>query len=926
MGVERAPRLRGRTTEREKLDRLLKDARRGRSGVVVIRAEAGAGKTALLRYAGGQAAGFRVGQIAGVESEMELPFAGLHQLCAPMLAHLDALPDPQQAALRVAFGLSSGDAPDRFLVALAALSLLAEVAEERPLLCLVDDAQWLDTASRQVLGFVARRLLAEPVALMLAVREPTDERELVGLPEMSLTGLADDDARALLEVVVPGRLDERVRDRIVAETRGNPLALLELYGSVGPAQLAGGFALPDAGDVVDRIEEQYRRRIAALPDATRRLMLLAAGDPVGDATLVWRAAQELGLEREALEPASAEQLLEIGARVRFRHPLVRSAAYRAASADQRRDVHRALAEATDPELDPDRRAWHLAEAAVGPDEDVSAELEGSAGRAQARGGVAAAAAFLERAAALTSDPGRRAGRALAAAQANLQAGAFEAAFAWLAAVEAGPLEDLQRAQVELLRGQIALASSFGSEAPALLLKAARRLESLDIALARQTYLDALTAAFFAGRLEGAGGLHEVSQAARSAPKLTSDPRPSDLLLDGLSVVVTEGLAAAATMLKRATRGFAEEEIATEEGLRWGWAAVMAPAAAAAVWDEETWHTVVVRQLLSLREMGLLSLLPIYLNSFSVNAAWRGEFAPAASLVAEADAIAEATGTRFAHYADVLLAGFRGAEAEALALIEGAVKDASDAGQGVVTQWCELVTAILYNGLCRYEKALASARQASEQQPEWFISGWALAELVEAATRTGRTRVAVEALEGLAEVTKASATDWGLGVHARCRALLGQGGEAEGPYREAIDRLSRTRLRPDLARAHLLYGEWLRREGRRVDARERLHDAHDMFASMGAEGFAERARRELLATGEKVRKRRDDTRDELTPQEEQIARLARDGRTNPEIGAELFISPRTVEWHLRKVFTKLGISTRKGLRSALPDRDQEPAPA
>jgi DNA-binding CsgD family transcriptional regulator len=917
-GLSARGKLRDRRQECAVLDRLLEGARAGRSGVLVVRGEAGIGKTALVQYAIESASDLTVVRAVGVESERELGFAALHQLCAPILDGLERLPGPQRDALQVTFGLREGAAPDRLLVGLAVLGLISEAAEASPVVCVVDDSQWLDAASAQTLAFVARRLLADPVVLLFGAREPGEA--LRGLPELMVEGLPEDESRELLRSVVRWSLDKRVREQVVAETRGNPLALIELTRGRSPAELAGGFGLAGALSLESRIEERFLAQLEALPDDTRRLLVVAAAEPTGDTALLWRAATRLGLEGSVLEPAVGASLVEVGVRVRFRHPLVRSAVYGAASPNQRRDAHRALAEETDPELDPDRRAWHLAEAAAGPDEEVAAELERSAGRAQARGGVAAAAAFLQRAVALTGNPGRRAGRALAAAEANLQAGAFEAALGLLARAEAASPDELQRAQVELLRGQIALASSFGSEAPAMLLKAARQLEPLDIALARETYLGAWIAALFAGRFALVGNVDEVSRAARSAPQPTCAPSPTDLLLDGLSVLVTEGSVAAASQLRRAARSFAEEEIPLDEGLRWGWAASIA---AVDLWDEERWRLVLVRQLQSLRETGLLSLLPVYLNASGVNAAWSGEFAAAASQVAEAEAIAEATGTRFAHYADVLLAGFRGAEAEAVALINAAVKDSSDAGQGLVIQWCQLVAAILHNGLGRYEKALTEAQQASEQAPELFISEWALPELIEAATRTGATRLAGEALDRLAEATSAGKTDWGLGVYARCRALLAEGEDADGSYREAIDRLSRTWLRPDLARAHLLYGEWLRRERRRVDARDQLRTAHEMFTAMGTDAFGARAARELAATGENVRKRVDETREQLTAQEAQIARLARDGVANAEIGERLFISRRTVEYHLSKVFTKLGISSRHELDRALP-RELSPA--
>jgi DNA-binding CsgD family transcriptional regulator len=914
MPSEPMPALLDRERERAALDGLLGDLRLGRGGVLVVRGGGGGAKSALLEYAAGAAADMRVARAVGVESEMELAFAGVHLLCAPLLDRLEDLPGPQRDALGVAFGLRAGGAPDRFLVALAVLTLLSEVAEERPLLCVVDDAQWLDRASAQVLAFAARRLLAEPVGLVFAAREPGEAFR--GLADLEVRGLPDKDARALLGSVVRFRLDDQVRDRILAETAGNPLALLELPRGLSLTQLAGGLGLPGTRAVPARIEQGFRRRVEALPADTRSLLLVAAAEPAGDPVLVWRAAGRLGIPASAAEAAQADGLLETGTRVRFRHPLVRSAVYSAASLPQRRAAHQALAEVTDRDRDPDRRAWHLAAAAPGPDEEVAAELERSAGRAQARGGMAAAAAFLRRAVELTAEPRPRSRRSLAAAQASVLAGALDAAAGLLAAAVAGPLDELQQARADLLRGQLAFASSMGSDAPALLVKAAQQLEPLDAALARQTYLDAWTAASFAGQFAGAGSLHEVARAARSAAPLASASLLSDLLLDGLALLVTEGRARAAPLLREAAHIFAEDEITLEEGLRYGW---LAPVAAAIVWEEEYWYAMVARLLQSLREAGLLIHLPIWMESMAIITAWRGDFASAASLIAEAEAITAATGSGFARYAAVFLTGLRGAEAEARPLIEAVITDSRAAGQGVGVQWSQWVSAILYNSLGRYEEALGEARQASEQAPELFISMWALAELIEAASRTGQTRLAADALGRLAEATSVGLTDWGQGIYARCRALLSDGQDAEGFYREAVDRLSRTRLRPDLARAHLVYGEWLRREGRRVDARAQLRTAYDMCAAIGMEAFAERARRELLATGETVRKRAAGTYDQLTPQEAQIARLARAGLSNAEIAAQLFLSARTVEWHLSKVFTKLEISSRRQLQRALLDR-------
>jgi len=911
----RAPGLTDRHRERGVFDRLINAVQAGESRVLVVRGDPGVGKTVLLDYLVSRAPGCRLARAVGVQSEMELAFAGLHLLCASMLDHLEAIPVPQREALRTAFGISAGPPPDRFLVGLAALSLLSEVAGERPLICVIDDEQWLDHASAQALGFVARRLGADPVGLVFAARVPG--AELAGLPELVVEGLGDSDARALLDSALAGPLDARVRDQIVAETQGNPLALLELPRGLTPAELAGGFGLPGAVPLSGRIEESFRRQLDALPPQTRRLLQLAAADPSGDPVLVRRAAGRMGIPLQAEAAAADADLAEFGMRVRFRHPLLRSAAYRSASAADRQEVHGALAKVTDPIADPDRRAWHRAQAAAGPDEEVAAELEHSAGRAQARGGLAAAGAFLERSVLLTVDPARRAERTLAAAQANMRAGAFGKALELLVTAEAGPLDEFASARVDLLRGQLAFASGPGSDAPPLLLKAAKRLESLDLELARETYLSAWMAALFAGRFAGAGDLLEVSRAARGL-RPADRPRPVDLVLDGLTLLVTDGPTAAAVTLRRAASAFAGADISVEEALRWGW---LAQAAASAVWDDERWRAMLLRQVQIARDVGALDQLPIDLASLGTDAAWSGDFAAAAALIAETDAVCEATGTRSAPFAAMLLASLRGDQAEVSPLIEATIAEAAVGGQGIAVTYAHWAAAILYNGLGRHEEARAAAQQASQDKPALYMAMWALPELIEAAVRTGDTRTAADALARLAETTQAGGTDFGLGIEARSRALVSEGEAAVGCYREAIDRLGRTQLRPELARAHLLYGEWLRREGRRVDARTQLRTAHEMLAAMGAEAFAERARRELLAAGETVRKRTVETTSELTAQEASIARLARDGRTNPEIGAQLFLSARTVEWHLRKVFTKLGVSSRRELHGALANLGQ-----
>jgi DNA-binding CsgD family transcriptional regulator len=916
----------GRRRERGVLDQLIDTVRAGGSRALVVRGEPGIGKSALLDYLAGQASGCRVVRAAGVESEMELAFAGLHQLLAPVLDQVGGLPGPQRDALRTAFGLSAGPPPDRFLVGLAVLGLVSEAAAERPLVCVVDDEQWLDRASVQALGFVARRLAAEPVGLVFAVR--VTEPELAGLPELAVEGLGEQDARALLASALTGSLDTRVRDLIVAETRGNPLALLELPRGLSPAELAGGFglpgALPGAVSLPGRIEESFRRQLSRLPAETRRLLSVAAADPSGDPLLVWRAAGRLGIAVQAGTPAVEAGLVEFGERVRFRHPLVRSAAYRSASLRERQEVHGALAEATDPAADPDRRAWHLAQAAAGPDEDVAAELERSAGRAQDRGGLAAAAAFLGRATLLTPDPVRRAQRLLAAIQAKHDAGELDTALGLLVAAEAGRLDARQAAEVERLRGQIAFDQNRSSDAARLLLRAARLVEPLDAGLARETYLEAIWAAIFAGDLGRPGGVREAAGAARAAPPGPDPPRAVDVLLDAVALRFTEGPAAAAPALSRAVELFLALDTGVSETRRWLWLAGGRSGTFIAVelWDFESWQAIATRQVQVARDAAALVHLQFALNSLGHSHLLAGELAAAERLVEEDRLIGEATGNPPVAYAAMLLAAWQGRQQQATALIQATVQNATGGGTGRLIGFAAYASAVLYNGLGRYDAA-RDAVQEVFQRRELAFGHLVVAELAEAAARTGEVTLVQAALDWLSERTRETPTDWVLGIEARVRALFTDGEAADRAYQESIQRLGRTRVRSQLARSHLLYGEWLRRRGRRMDAREQLRTARRLLEEMGMEAFAERARHELRATGETVRPRTAPAAsggragNGLTAQEAQVARLARDGLSNPEIGARLFISPRTAQYHLSNVFTKLGISSRSQLDQVLP---------
>ncbi|MFF6815573.1 AAA family ATPase [Streptomyces sp. NPDC012403] len=905
-------RLRGRRREYGALEELVSEVEAGRSAVLVLRGEAGIGKSALLDHLVARVAAHRVARAAGAESEMELPFAGLHQLCAPFLGHAGSLPSPQSEALATAFGVSTGPPPDRFLVGLAVLGLLTDVAARQPLFCVVDDAQWLDRVSAQTLAFVARRMLAEPLALVFASREQRGRDDLAGLPELTLHGLDDTDARALLDAAAGGPMDERIRDRVLAEARGNPLALLELpHGRTEAERIEG--PLPGPGRVAGRIERSYLARVRSLPTATQRLLLTAAAEPIGDTTLLRSAVALLGISPDAAGPAVTAGLLDIGALVRFRHPLLRSAIYRAAGLAELREVHRVLAEVTDPVLDPDRRAWHLARATVRPDETVAAELESSAGRALARGGAAAAAAFLAHAAVLTPHPRHKARRALAAAQAKLRAGAPAAARDLLALARAGVLDDLGHARADLVEAQVSYASTRIDEALPKLLVTAQRMVPLDVGLARETFLDTLSAAMFAGRLASDASVRAVAAAAqKTSPPRTGPPTNADLLLDALATRFTAGYRDAVDVSRAAVRAF-RREADPDEVLRWSW---LASTLAAEMWDFEGWTELVTRHVRTARAVGALTELPLALNSRVVIHTCAGELDAAALLIAEIDQVREAVGSGFAPYGTMTLAAWRGHPRESAALIEARMEEALHRGEGLGVAVAHRAEAVLHNGSGRYEEALEAARLASAHPHDLVAANWGLVELVEAGVRGGRPDASEAALLRLTRVTDAAATDWALGVQKRSRALLSRGDVAEELYREAIERLGPTRIVMETARAHLLYGEWLRRESRRAEARAQLRKAHDLFTRFGAGAFAERAVRELRATGESVTRHDGTAATALTAQETQIARLARDGLTNAEIGAQLFLSPHTVEWHLRKVYAKLGIASRRLLRTVL----------
>jgi DNA-binding CsgD family transcriptional regulator/tetratricopeptide (TPR) repeat protein len=922
MNASRSPgALLGRRDECQALADLLRGVRAGHSAAIVLNGEAGIGKTALLEYTAGAASGCRVLRLVGVESEMELAFAGLHQLCAPLMDRLDVLPAPQAQALGIVFGQRGGSPPDRLLIGLAVLSLLSEAGGEQSLVCLIDDAQWLDQASLQTLAFVARRLAAESVAMVFATRTGGNDPIWARLPMLRIEGLTEPDATAVLEAAVGTPLDRRVRDRILAETRGNPLALSELPRWHSPMEMTFGPELIGTRTLTGRIEDGFRRQLEDLPEDTRRLMCTAAAEPLGDVGLLSRAAEHLGIGMGSFAPAEASDLIELGGTVRFRHPMIRSVAYWSTSLHQRQQAHRALADVTDPDQDPDRLAWHSAHAAVGPDEVVAASLERSADRALAQGGLSAAAAFLKGAAALSPDAADGARRRLSAAQALAHAGSFDAALDLLALAENGPLSDLQRAQVGVLHARIGFASNRGNEALPLLLAAAHELEPLDVDLALNSYVDALTAAVFAGRLASGTSSLEVAQAAKKAPS-PDRPRRGDVLIQGVAALQVDGLAVAVPLLRRAVQEFDSDELSLEEGVRFLWLATMG---AIFLWDLEAWKRLVDRHLQMVRDSGALSALPLALDTHVYADLFAGDIEAASTLVEEGLALTEVVeGPDLTSYGAIGLAAFRGREQDAVPLLAAALADVTARGEGIGVSMVSWAQAVLRNGLGQHAAALEAAQVAVANPPEPGGTSWALVELIEAAVRSGEPATATSAYAQLREQAEASDTDWAWGVVARSAALLGDGESADDHYQESIARLERAGMRVDLARTRLLYGEALRRAGRRRPAREQLREAHVSLEAMGMEAFAERARQELGATGETVRKRSTATHHELTSQELHIARLAAQGRTNPEIGAVLFISPHTVEWHLRKVFNKLGIRSRLQIGSSLAEDTRAPA--
>lgn len=903
----------GRQREQQALAELLDAARGGHSGVLVVRGEPGIGKTALLDDLVERAPDFRVLSLSGAELEREMAYAGVQQLCAPLMGLVDRLPAPQADALRVALGLTDGAAPDRLLVGLALLTLMSVASGSSPILCVIDDAQWVDSSSVRALAFVARRIQMDPVVMVFTTRDWGADA-LVGHRELMLRGLSDRDARLLLATMVPVRLDERVRETVLAEANGNPLALLELHRALSPEALAGGYGLPSATSTETQIERTFTRQVSELPSPTKTLLVVMAAEPAGRPEWIWSALSSLGIGREAAEPAESAGLIVIAGGLRFRHPLIRAAVYRSSSASERRRAHAALASnITGPAAD-DYRAWHRAHATDTPDAHIADELERAAGRARARGGVSAAASFLEYAARLTPDPTDRARRTLDAAMADLDAGIPDAAARLLAAAQNTTDDEFLNARCELIRAKLAFAVSRGVDAPPLLLAAAKRMEHLDPPESRKAYLGAVLASILVGRLstEQHNSAPSVAEAARKAPAAPDPPRVIDLLLDGLIVRLTRGHVAAASQLQGAIRAYLHEWETGAPDPRWH---DLTARVCLDLFDQDAYNFLTAREVDHLRTSGALTLLPVALVTYSAVCVTAGKFEQAAALLDESAAIITATGAPVRAAIRTYLAACRGQEQPCRAGVQETIDGAMSRGEGYDISVALYSAAIMHNGLGRYQEAMDAAASGARYD-DLGMRGYLLVELVEAAVRCNELKVAAEALSELQMRTEASGTETALGVAARSKALMSDGSVADAAYQDALAHLQRSPAAVYLARTHLIYGEWLRREKRRADARMQLRTAYEMFAQMGADSFALRAQRELAATGETVHVQARDATAGLTAQESRIATLARDGYTNVEIGGQLFISRRTVEWHLGKIFAKLGVTSRRELRTAL----------
>lgn len=897
-----------RHRERTQLDTVLKHVREGRSSTLLLDGGAGVGKTTLLDYLAERTAGFRVLSVTGIQSEVELAFAALHQLCLPLDDTMASLPTPQREALEITFGQRQGVAPSKFMVGLATLSLLAEASRVAPILCIIDDAQWLDEASAQALGFVARRLAFEPVGMVFALRAQSAAGAFEGVPPIVVDGFERRDAEALLSSLVPGHIDRRAMDRVLDEADGNPLAIVESARALSRAEIAMGMILPTTTASPSRMEEHYQGLLRALPEDTQRLLLVAAAEPSAQPQVIFAAAAKLGADATAIQPAVEAGLATVP--VRFSHPLVRSAVYRAASPDAVRAAHAALAAVATGDADRDLLAWHRARSVSGTDDDAATDLALAAARLGARGGTAAAAALLRQAVEVTSNRFHKAEWLLRIAQAELAGGQYELAARDIAAAAAGELTDGLLAEAKLTQARIAFARDRGGGSVALLLNAAEHLAPDDAESAREAYLEAFSAAMFGASLARTS-VQEVAERWLDAD-LSSGAGPAHTLLDAMSRVLLDDNAPSRRAMQVALAPFQMGVVDESTHLHWMWHATIA---ALAAWDFDTWDAVSERHLVLAREAGDYTELPIALTTRAYAHLFRGEFSAALDAVREMETIASVTGGLMAPTAAIGAAALQGAVDELDRLVQETVVDADKRADGsglAIAYWGE---AVLNNSRGNYEDALRWGRLADRQSnPLHSAAHWALVETIEAASRLPGTDASQE-LSRLEAATAPYGSDWARGIYARSKALLSPDSEAESHFVDALQFLERSPSRLDFARATLLYGEWLRRRKRLGDAREELERAHQLLVDMGATDFALRAARELQAAGIRIGPSDAAFGADLTPQEAQIAQLAGQGLTNGEVAARMFLSSRTVEYHLGKVFTKLKITSRRQLPAA-----------
>ena len=902
--------LYGRAPECEALGQLIANVQAGRSRVLVVRGQDGIGKTALLDHLETRGSECQIVRLDGIESEATCAFAALHRLCVALHGRPEQLPAPQRNALESAFGLRDCAAPDGFLTGMAVLGLLADACVGRPLICVIDDAQWLDSESAHALGLAARRLKALPAALVIAVREPSGGRDFAGIPDLPLEPLHDQDARALLDARLFGPMDPAVRDRVLAEARGNPRRLLASAGRQTAEELGGGFGLPSLEAASAPEAGGLLRALDALPRAVRRLLLIAAAEPTGSPALVWRAADLLDVARGP-QTAAAGAIADFGAFIRFRHVVGRSVAYWSASSGERREVHAALAAGIDPDADAWSHAWHRALASPAPDESVAAAIERSANGVRSRGGLQADAIFRDHAVELTPGSEHRARRALAAARVKHLSGAAESASRLLAIARAGPLDEPGHRRADMLEARLASQESYARGATRLTL-AARHLETVDPALAREGYRDALHAVLVAGRLAGEEGLRGVA-AAVLARRRTLDPPICADLVDAMAFLIARGPAAGAPQVRQALKVMTDAIGVTEVSRG---ELLLGCRAARDLWDHATWSKLSEQLIEQARRAGALRVLPVALHDAVVARVVAGDFVGAAKKAGQAEAAVKASGAPVGPYGTLALAAWSGAHEEVERLTSAATAGLLERDEGRWISAAGWAAAVVGNSMGRYRTALTAAQRGAADPLGLGFAAWSTAELVEAAVRAGHPETVDAALGRLGEVAEGGGTDWSRGILARAQALASGEPAAEGRYREAIALLDRAALPAEAARARLLYGEWLRRRKRRTDARKQLRASYRALAEMGAAGFAARARRELAATGETIRHHVSGHGVALTTQEARIARLAADGLTNHEIGARLFLSARTVEWHLHKAYEKLRVRSRRELHGVL----------